>query len=545
MINANQQVSEQQNVKSAVSGWSELSKSKSSAAVLQEENRKKRCHSRDRVVAFANVEQTDEQQQSVNLSEAHTNQVQETVTKWAAKPSPVPEPKLTPSRHIGETFAENKIQVEKTNTANAPWRTANAKPVAAEPSLKVVNVEVDGNVHFSESAETLMANHLKQQSSSTMTSASSTSMTTSSVTEEHKSCMTSASTMVTQPPPKSPGPHRKHQQPKGKSVIRPPPPQTQPPPPASHVVTTNSSNAMMTDKHSTSSGQVSMLNSSMMMTQEITQKSQQEYHHESTFSSSSTSATTASTTAVAGGSGDLPVLSGWLAEEPDMDVKKAEVKEEKPMPVPNLKEDNSKEKAVISSEFLEIRSKMLQEVNSLRTDTDNDDSKQDDDDDFSTSQEKAAERAKKERNRELAEIAEMRCRSNWQDIGNVGVTSDSRGTPNRSLDPELEEARNTIRNAAAKWQEREQSQQKTRYGTPPSGRNTPSRRIGNLFKKGSEHWSMDADDEEEFPAPPTDIEMEVTLPAPPPRDSSKDVMMEYGNTSAGTAAAAVGKRKNH
>ena len=30
-----------------------------------------------------------------------------------------------------------------------------------------------------------------------------------------------------------------------------------------------------------------------------------------------------------------------------------------------------------------------------------------------------------------------------------------------------------------------------------------------------------------FPAPPTDIEMEVTLPAPPPRDSSKDVMMEY------------------
>ena len=73
-----------------------------------------------------------------------------------------------------------------------------------------------------------------------------------------------------------------------------------------------------------------------------------------------------------------------------------------------------------------------------------------------------------------------------------------------------------------------------RIGTPPSGRNTPSRRIGNLFKKGSEHWTMDGDDEEdlEFPAPPTEIEMEVTLPAPPPRDSSKEVMMEYGGGQA-------------
>ena len=36
------------------------------------------------------------------------------------------------------------------------------------------------------------------------------------------------------------------------------------------------------------------------------------------------------------------------------------------------------------------------------------------------------------------------------------------------------------------------------------------------------------DDEDQLPPPPTENEIDVTpLPAPPPRDSSKDVMMEY------------------
>jgi len=176
---------------------------------------------------------------------------------------------------------------------------------------------------------------------------------------------------------------------------------------------------------------------------------------------------------------------------------------------------------------------MLQEVASLRTTDENSDSSED----FITSQEKAADSAKTERNRELAEIAEMRCRSNWQAKPESQLCKSG---SNKSLDPELEEARNTIRNAAARWQEREQSQSKTRYGTPPSGRTTPSRRIGSLFKKGSDHWSMDdtpgddpegpGDDEDRLPPPPpTDVvvETEVALPAPPPRDSSKDIMMEY------------------
>ena len=72
------------NVKTAVNGWADLSKSKSSAAILQEENRKRvRAQSKDRV--FANTEMNEVDFKSVNLSEAHTNQVQETVTKWGTK----------------------------------------------------------------------------------------------------------------------------------------------------------------------------------------------------------------------------------------------------------------------------------------------------------------------------------------------------------------------------------------------------------------------------------------------------------------------------
>ena len=186
--------------------------------------------------------------------------------------------------------------------------------------------------------------------------------------------------------------------------------------------------------------------------------------------------------------------------------------------------DNHKQR---DAQVMEARAKMLQEVASLRSDVE---APSEEDEFNSTSQERAAEKAKQERQRELAEIAEMR-KCNWENIVS-STDGQPRHTPSRTPDPDLEDARNTIRHAAARWQEREQSTQ-VRYGTPPSGRTTPSRRIGNLFKKGSDHWSME---DEDFPAPPTDIiEMEVTLPlpAPPPRDSSRDVMMEY-----------AGKRRN-
>jgi hypothetical protein len=55
------------------------------------------------------------------------------------------------------------------------------------------------------------------------------------------------------------------------------------------------------------------------------------------------------------------------------------------------------------------------------------------------------------------------------------------------------------------------------------------------------------DTEEDFPAPPTDIEMQVSTtittapatPPPPPRDSSKEVMMEYSSVNI---AGKMGKK---
>ena len=578
------------NVKNAVSGWSDLSKSKSSAAVLQEEKRMRRALSRDRPIFPA--DQTETVAKIVDLSEAHTHQVKETVTKWGKTPEPTETLRTqTPTRNIGDTFAESKGSKEDTINADesaAPWRSKTAAVV--EPSVKVVNVAVENNasnMHFSESAQALMAKHSKQQETcevkqtSTATSMQSTS-TSISQQEQLEQKTSSMTAVVTQPPPKSPAPSKK-----GKSsanLARPPPtpPSTssQPPVPAPSIEKmAASSSAISKALSTTSSGQVSMMTSTSTSHQE----QQQEYHE----STSSSSVVMSSSTIP-----DTPVLSGWLAEaepkkteanlitEPKkveitqktaprkvevnqiltktVDViqktepKKVEIIQEKepkpaeadkfeatelpePIDEPIVEKDELRPKTPAASaddnlatitdnkEFLQVRSRMLQEVASLRTEDD------ESSEDFSTSQEKAADLAKIERNRELAEISEMRCRSNWQSNAENQLCKSG---SNKSLDPELEEARNTIRTAAARWQEREQTQHKARYGTPPSGRNTPSRRIGSLFKKGSDHWSMDdapgADDEDQLPPPPTENEIDVTpLPAPPPRDSSKDVMMEY------------------
>ena len=522
------------------------------------------------------ADQPDNIVKSVNLSEAQTKQVKDTVTRWGKTPEPTVSESLlrsqTPTRNIGDTFADNKMSSEpdqnsgiNNNAANqssgsaaaAPWRTKTAA-VAVEPSVKVVNVAVDNNanMHFSESAEALMAKHLKQTAASEVkqtTTLSTSMMSTSTLTSEHqeefeqKTTMTTSS-VVSQPPPRSPAPSKK-----GKSsaanLARPPPPPTSQPPlsttssnektPAAASESAATSKAIST----TSSGQVSMLNSILS-----SQHHQHQEYHETTSSSNVKTQVQSNSTILEA----APVLSGWLAAEVEpkkVEVDKNEepsVKSDQPDLTSNEKiveDDNRSNPAVPAAikeapaakiivdnkDFLEVRSKMLQEVASLRNEQDDDSSE-----DFSTSQEKAADLAKNERNRELAEIAEMRCRSRFEQVSSAADSGPlCKSGSNKSIDPELEEARSTIRNAAAKWQEREQSQQKSRYGTPPSGRNTPSRRIGSLFKKGSDHWSMDDapgdQDEDQLPPPPTEIEMEVSLPAPPPRDSSKDVMMEYSD----------------
>ena len=537
-----QAITNDQSVRNAVSGWSELSKSKSSAAVLQEEKRMRRALSKDRFLPNDSAEV----QKSVDLSEAHTHQVQETVNKWGKsheQQSAIERRVTTPTRHIGETFQENKVQatedegqVHNVHNQSAPWRTKNA-----EPSVKVVNVAVENNnnMRFSESAEALMAKHLKQNQSYEIKQSSTSSMSTTLMSSSSTSTMTSEHqqrSVISQPPPKSPGPARKAQTSKGKSSSggssRPSAAPTSPPPPpvTPSVSSANPPNNLPPGQKAvstSSSGQVSMLSTtaSTASSQEWTQQKSESTMHE--FHESSMMMSTTNTGSMM--MPEAPTLSEWLADEKtSSQIKSDQVKSEEtkdkhedvakdPRSSTDFKDPRS------STDFLDARSKMLKEVASLRTDT----ASEDEEDNFGTSQEKAAERAKNERNRELAEIAEMRCRSNWQDTVSQHEHQ-SRGTPTKSVDPELEEARKTIRNAAAKWQEREQTTgQKVRQGTPPSGRTTPSRRIGNLFKKGSDHFTMEGDDED-LPPPPTDIEMEVTLPAPPPRESSKDVMMEYG-----------------
>ena len=614
---------DQSNVKKSVSGWSDLSKSKSSAAVLQQQQaevRRNRGRSRTPIQQVFQPEKNPENahQKPVYLSEAHTNQVHETVTKWGKSASPQPAAAVArhaPSRNIGETFAETKterqacksqVATEESSSNAAPWRS-NKAASNPEPSVKVVNVAVEngGNtMRFSESAEAQMAKHLKhssfeQQSSMTMTTVTSSSSSSTAASSEKVS--------VTTQPPKSPGPSRKTPQAsKGKSL-----PTSSAPPPPSRCTTTatsaasatshaeDSSQKQLDSSHnllSSSSGQISMSSTtSKQFQQQVTEQQQwvqkqqqfveqqQEIHEMTTMTSSNDPS--------------LPVISSWISsneEQAKKPIKPSRTthadkgREEMPtpppppMPPPQLPEtvavvapqpveasppkdqptvaaagenetcdDQRKQRAQElvqialagkvkplkdnledkeekrDAKVMEARARMLQEVASLRSEAPE---STEDEDYNSTSQERAAEKAKEERKRELAEIAEMRCRTNWEDV--VSSTSNVEVQPRQTPDPDLEEARNTIRSHAARWQEREQSSQKIRYGTPPSGRTTPSRRIGNLFKKGSDHWSMD-DNEEEFPAPPTDILMEVTLPAPPPRDSSRDVMMEY-----------AGKRRN-
>ena len=77
-----------QAVKTVASGWSELAKSKSSAAVLvqeaEDQKRKRRGLSRERPPMIPTAVQ--QEQSRLNLSEAHTNQVHETVNKWGKVP---------------------------------------------------------------------------------------------------------------------------------------------------------------------------------------------------------------------------------------------------------------------------------------------------------------------------------------------------------------------------------------------------------------------------------------------------------------------------
>ena len=184
-----------------------------------------------------------------------------------------------------------------------------------------------------------------------------------------------------------------------------------------------------------------------------------------------------------------------------------------------------------------MKNRELQEVANIRSATDRLEDVTD-----------AEERAKFEkecRSRELQEIAALR-KPKWEE-----VVSSANGGQNRTGIVELEEARSNIRGAASAWQEREKQKTEGMGKQPPA---VPTRRIGNLFSHNSSQWRMETEEQEEepFPEPPSQEEVNNNqlfeeylndcfsseehqarsgTPAPPPRDSSKDYMMEYQHTA--------------
>ena len=190
------------NVKHTAANWSNLSKSRSSAAVLLQESQNRdpaqlaRPRSRnDQSIKLVKSKWAQEErglsQERRAFDEAQTHQVQDTLSGWGKNNEEgVHSGRNTPNptRHISEMFADSKIGSEtwkkaekqetavETNTSTmtserirhksgaTPWRTK-----TPEPGLKILNVSVESphgsNVHISQNAEAQMASFVNIQQS--------------------------------------------------------------------------------------------------------------------------------------------------------------------------------------------------------------------------------------------------------------------------------------------------------------------------------------------------------------------------------------------
>ena len=149
-----------------------LAKSKSSAAIGQDEAMERgRPKQRTLIQNGWTKEKYDQElkQEFFKSQELKTNKVNDTVQTWGKKESGTASGRTTPapSRHIGETFSENRVAktVTENKSANA-WRTK-----TPEPTLKLVNVSVEKsagsnqNIHISENAQKQMASYVSSSSS--------------------------------------------------------------------------------------------------------------------------------------------------------------------------------------------------------------------------------------------------------------------------------------------------------------------------------------------------------------------------------------------
>merc|ERR1719244_94777 len=142
-----------------------LAKSKSTAAVMQEDQTRGR--SKQRVIHHNGWSKANQEEQTKHeFTDVKTNKVNETITAWGKRDSsnsgrstPIP------SRNIGEVIAENKVakNAEQESNANS-WRIK-----TPEPTLKLVNVSVEKavgseqNIHISENAHAQMANFIQEK----------------------------------------------------------------------------------------------------------------------------------------------------------------------------------------------------------------------------------------------------------------------------------------------------------------------------------------------------------------------------------------------
>lgn len=180
-----------------------ISKSKSSAAVMQDEEERGRPRHRAVPGSSWTKEKYDEQtnQTFLKSQEVKTNKVNDTITSWgkhdttaSGRSTPVP------SRHIGQVFAENKVaKVENEKSANS-WRTK-----TPEPSLKLVNVCVEKgpgstqNIHISDNAHSQMANFAQESKMQSYSQKQELTTSCSMVNSSMSSSFSAGS--VSQPPP--------------------------------------------------------------------------------------------------------------------------------------------------------------------------------------------------------------------------------------------------------------------------------------------------------------------------------------------------------
>jgi len=189
-----------------------IAKSKSSAAVMQDELERGRPKQKSVIANGWTKEQYDQKikQDFLKSQEVKTNKVTDTVQTWGKRDSSqTGRTTPAPSRNIGEGFSENRVGKTSEVDKNAnSWRTK-----TPEPTLKLVNVSVEKaigstqNIHISENAHKQMASFMTsstvQQKEEVMNTVMTNTMSSQSSVTSHSMSTTSrcSADINTQPPP--------------------------------------------------------------------------------------------------------------------------------------------------------------------------------------------------------------------------------------------------------------------------------------------------------------------------------------------------------